>query len=82
MGVLDAPFSPWVHIKGKILSVRDREGAFRYLDHGNLPFSKEIVDYHHQKIAERERVENRKAGYQMLVEDIAWLSKPIEGSLA
>jgi methylaspartate mutase epsilon subunit len=80
-GVLDAPFSSWVHIKGKILPVRDRKGAFRYLDHGNLPFSREIIDYHRRKIAEREKAENRQAGYHMLVEDIAWLSKPLKGPL-
>ncbi len=77
VGVLDAPLSPWNHIKGKVLALRDRQGAFRYLDHGNLPFSKEIIDYHRGKIAAREMAESRQAGYDMLIEDVTWLSRAL-----
>ncbi|MBI4333231.1 MAG: methylaspartate mutase subunit E [Chloroflexi bacterium] len=76
-GVLDAPFTPWIHAARKVLPVRDRTGAMRYLDHGNLPFTREIIDYHRRKIAEREKVEGRKAGIQMLIEDVTSLSRPL-----
>ena len=41
-----------------------------------------VPDPFRRKIAEREKAENRKAGFPMLVEDIAWLSKSLEGPLS
>lgn len=77
MGVLDAEFSAWQGIRGEVLAVRDRQGAYRYLDHGRLPFSKEIIDYHRAKIAEREKVEKRTASFDMVIDDVFSLSKPV-----
>jgi methylaspartate mutase epsilon subunit len=74
-GVLDIPFPAWVHVKGKVLPVRDANGAMRYLDHGNLPFTQEIVRYHREKIRQRERTDGIKADMKMVADDITYLSK-------
>ena len=60
-GVLDQPFSTTQHVAGRVMGVRDNEGAVRYLDHGNIPFPREIVEFHRERIAEREKVQGRKS---------------------
>ena len=74
-GVMDSPFSPNVHIKGKALWVFDNSGAIRYLNYGNLPLPKEAREYNERKLAQREKAQGRKLGYQTVIEDIWALSK-------
>jgi len=74
-GVLDNPFAANRAAAGKVLGVKDSEGAIRYFDTGNLPFSKEIIDYHREKIAQREIKQGIKVGYDTLVNDLYAVSK-------
>ena len=74
-GVLDNPFAANRAAAGKVLGVKDSEGALRYFETGNLPFSKEIVDYHKEKIAQREKKQGIKVGYDTLVSDLYAVSK-------
>jgi methylaspartate mutase epsilon subunit len=74
-GVLDSPFSINIHAQDKVLGVRDRQGACRYLEFGNLPIPEDIKDYHRQKIAEREEAEGRKMDYYTAIEDFWAISK-------
>ena len=74
-GVLDNPFAANRAAAGKVLGVKDADGAMRYFDTGNLPFSKEIIDYHKEKIAQREKVQGIKVGYDTIVSDIYSVSK-------
>ena len=70
LGVLDQAFASTRYAQGKVMAARDNEGAMRYLDHGNLPFSKEIVEFHKQKLAERERAQGRQIDYKNVVDDL------------
>ena len=74
-GILDNPFAANRAAAGKVIGVKDAEGAIRYFDTGNLPFSNEIVDYHKDKIAERERRQGIKVGYDTLVNDLYSVSR-------
>ena len=74
-GVMDSPWSPNLNIKDKVLGVRDAYGACRYLEFGNLPFDKDIKDFHRAKVAEREKKEGRKADFHTTVRDLWTLSK-------
>jgi methylaspartate mutase epsilon subunit len=74
-GVLDSPWSPNINVKDKVLGVRDAHGACRYLEFGNLPIPEEIKEFHRQKIAEREKLERKKADYHTAVRDLWSLSK-------
>ncbi|MFC1945877.1 hypothetical protein ACFLW1_01615 [Chloroflexota bacterium] len=69
LGVLDIPYCVSSLVAGKCLAIRDAKRAVRYLEHGNLPFNKEIVAYHREKIAERRHQEGKK-DWAMIVEDI------------
>lgn len=74
-GVLDIPFAPSKFNKGKVLPARDNEGAVRILEHGALPFSKELKDFNREKIEERAKFERRKVSFQMVIDDIYAIGK-------
>ena len=74
-GIIDMPFGPSIFNAGKMMPARDNEGFIRYLDTGNIPFSKEIKDFHRTKMEERAKVENRPIEFQMTVDDIFAVSK-------
>ncbi len=69
-GILDVPFAPAACNAGKILPVRDNAGAIRVLEAGAVPLPKDILDLHHDYIAERARFERRQPSFQMVVDDI------------
>jgi methylaspartate mutase epsilon subunit len=74
-GVLDSPWSPNITVKDQVLGVRDARGACRYLEFGNLPIPEEIKEFHRARVAEREKLEGRKADYHTAVKDLWSLSK-------
>jgi methylaspartate mutase epsilon subunit len=74
-GVLDVPFAPSRCTKGAIMPARDKDGAIRFLETGNLPFSQEVKGFHRSKLAERGRLENRDPGFRMVIDDIYAISK-------
>jgi methylaspartate mutase epsilon subunit len=74
-GVLDSPMSINIHAQDKVLGIRDKNGACRYLDFGNLPIPEDIKDFHRQKVAERELAEGRKLDYYASIEDFWAISK-------
>lgn len=74
-GVLDVPFAPCRFNAGKMLPCRDNDGAVRILDIGNLPFNKELIDFHKAKIEERAVAEKRKASFQMVIDDVYAIGK-------
>jgi methylaspartate mutase epsilon subunit len=73
-GVLDQSYATTQFVKGRVIGVKDSYGAARYLDHGNLPFNQEIIQFHRDRIAEREKKINRKVDYDALVNDITAIS--------
>lgn len=74
-GVLDVPFAPCRYNAGKMLPCRDNNGAVRILNPGNLPFSQSLLDFHKDKIEERAKAENRKASFQMVIDDVYAIGK-------
>lgn len=74
-GVLDIPFAPSRFNAGKMLPARDNNGAIRILDMGNLPFTKEIKDFHRERINERAKAEKRNISFQMVIDDVYAISK-------
>jgi methylaspartate mutase epsilon subunit len=69
-GALDIPFAPSRFNAGVVLPARDSRGAVRILEFGNLPFGKDIKDFHKGKLEERARFEKRKADFRMVIDDI------------
>ena len=74
-GVLDVPFAPCRANAGLMLPCRDNDGAVRILNMGNLPFTQDLKDFHTAKIEERAKFENRKASFQMVIDDVYAIGK-------
>ena len=74
-GVLDVPFAPCRYNAGLMLPCRDNNGAIRILNPGNLPLTKDLMDFHASKIDERAKFENRKPSFQMVVDDVYSIGK-------
>lgn len=75
MGVIDIPFGPSKYNYGKMLPARDNQGAVRYLMTGNIPFTKDLIDFNRERLEERAKFENREVGFQMTVDDIFAVGK-------
>lgn len=74
-GVLDVPFAPAACNAGKLLPVRDNDGAVRVFEMGRIPLPDDVMGYHRDKIAERAKAEGRTPAFQMVVDDIYAISK-------
>ncbi len=74
-GVLDIPFAPSRLVHGRVMPIRDNNGAIRFFDFGNLPISSEIKNFHREKIEERAKFEKRLVTFQMVLDDIYAISK-------
>jgi len=74
-GLIDIPFAPSKYNAGKILPARDNDGMIRILEFGNLGFTEDIRVFHHKKIEERARSENRPISFQLTVDDVYSVSK-------
>jgi methylaspartate mutase epsilon subunit len=56
-GFIDIPFSPSVHNRGEVMTMRDVEGAVRFLATGNLKLDRESREFHQHKVSERRKAE-------------------------
>ncbi len=74
-GIIDVPFAPSKYNSGKMMPARDNNGAVRYLTTGNIPFTKEILDFNKERLEERARFEKREISFNMTVDDIYAVSK-------
>ena len=74
-GVIDIPFAPSRYNAGKMLPARDNDGAVRIFSPGAVPFSKELLDFHAEKIESRAKSEKRAASFQMVIDDVYAISK-------
>jgi methylaspartate mutase epsilon subunit len=76
-GTLDNPFATNIASPCKVMSIKDSEGAIRYLNKGNLPFAENILEFHRAKLAEREMIKGKKLDYETLVSDLLAVSKGV-----
>jgi methylaspartate mutase epsilon subunit len=69
-GFLDNPWGTHPSVACRVMGVRDAANAVRYYDTGNIPFPKEIRDWHMEKIANRSSKDGREVDYDNFVQDI------------
>lgn len=74
-GIIDVPFAPSKYNYGKMMPARDNNGAVRYLITGNVPFTKELLNFNRERLEERARFEKREISFNMTVDDIYAVSK-------
>ena len=73
-GWVDTMLTPWKYNKGKVMVMRDAENAVRYWNPGNIPLPKEVLQYHTEKLAGREKKEGRPLSFDMVVSDLQFAS--------
>lgn len=74
-GVIDIPFAPSKYNAGKVMPARDKSGAVRLIDTGNLPFTPELKNFHRSKLEERAIQEKRPVSIQMVIDDVYAIGK-------
>jgi len=74
LGILDQPYATSQRVKGQVLGVKDSRGAARFYDPGNLPFDREILNFHEEKIRERESLLGHKVSYDTIIADLTAIS--------
>lgn len=74
-GIIDVPFAPAACNYGKMLPVRDNNGAVRIFERGNTPLPDDVLAFHKEKINERAVIEERDPCFQMVIDDIYAISK-------
>ena len=74
-GFLDIPFSPNVHNRNEVVTFRDRSGAIRYADCGQLPFNSFLKDFHQARKEERMTLERDTKIFSLLEKDLSRIWK-------
>ncbi len=77
VGAIDIPFAPSKYNAGKMMPARDSKGAVRYLRVGNIPFTKDIIDFNITQLEKRGKIQHRAVDFDMTVDDIFSVSKGI-----
>ncbi|NNK97218.1 MAG: methylaspartate mutase subunit E [Desulfobacterales bacterium] len=76
-GILDVPWAPNLCVANKVLPARDSSGAVRYLDTGDLPFPKDIKEFHLSKLKERAKKENTEVDIDLAIHDVTDIARSI-----
>ncbi|MFH1486093.1 MAG: methylaspartate mutase subunit E [Chloroflexota bacterium] len=80
-GLLPVPFTSnrrYAKWAANVMGVRDAQGAFRFVDFGNVPLDAVSKEFHTEKVKERAQLENREIDYDILVQSMLSIS---EGTL-
>ena len=76
-GVLDIPWSPSRFVKSRVMPARDADGYLRILDAADMPFPKDILEIHAEKLAQRARRDGVPFGPDLAVQSVYELSEPL-----
>lgn len=81
-GILDIPWSPNKWVKSKVMPARDVDGCLRILDPGNMPFSKEVLEFHTEKLRLRAEKEKQPYDINLAVSSVYEMSESMETLLS
>ncbi len=76
-GILDVPWSPNRGVKSRVLPARDVDGCLRIVDPGLMPFPKDVMQIHEERLrgrAERDRIEY---GPELAVASVYEIAEPV-----
>jgi methylaspartate mutase epsilon subunit len=81
-GILDIPWSPNKWVKSKVMPARDIDGCLRILDPGNMPFPKEVLEFHEEKLRLRAEKEKQPYDLNLAVSSVYEMSEPMQTLLS
>ncbi|HZM36942.1 MAG TPA: methylaspartate mutase subunit E [Burkholderiales bacterium] len=76
-GVLDIPWSPNRHVRSRVLPARDADGCFRILDAGAMPFPRDVLEVHEERLRRRAERERVPYGPDLAVASVYEISEPV-----
>lgn len=76
-GVLDIPWSPNRQVKSRVMPARDADGYLRIVDPGFMPFPKDVMEIHAEKLQRRAIREGVPFGHELAVSSVYELAEPI-----
>ena len=81
-GILDIPWSPNKWVKSKVMPARDIDGCLRILDPGNMPFPREVLEFHEEKLRLRAEKEKQPYDLNLAVSSVYEMSEPMQTLLS
>lgn len=75
-GVLDIPWSPNRHVRGRVMPARDAQGYLRILDPAGMPLPPDVMEVHEAGL--RHAAEGGSYGLDLAVQSVYELSEPLE----
>ena len=76
-GVLDIPWSPNRFVRSRVMPARDVEGCLRILDPGAMPFPKDVLEFHEERLRKRAEREGVSFGRDLAVSSVYEISEPL-----
>lgn len=76
-GVLDIPWSPNRHVRSRILPARDAEGYLRIVEPGLMPFPKDVIEIHEEKLRRRAEKQGVPYGHELAISSVYEMAEPI-----
>ncbi len=77
-GVLDIPWSPNRHVRSRVMPARDADGCLRILEPGAMPFPKDVLEFHEERLRRRAEREGLPFGHELAVTSVYEMSEPLE----
>jgi methylaspartate mutase epsilon subunit len=77
-GVLDVPWSPNRHVKGRVMPARDAAGYLRILDPAGLPLPRDVMEIHEAGLRERAARERVPFDRDLAVKSVYEIAEPLE----
>lgn len=76
-GVLDVPWSPSRYCRSRILPARDADGCLRIVDPGLMPFPKDVLEVHEEKLHRRAARDGVPFGPDLAVSSVYEMAEPV-----
>jgi methylaspartate mutase epsilon subunit len=76
-GVLDVPWSPSRYCKSRIMPARDIDGYLRIVDPGLMPYPKDVMEIHAEKLRLRAERDGLPYGHELAVASVYEMAEPV-----
>jgi methylaspartate mutase epsilon subunit len=76
-GVLDIPWSPNRGVKSRVLPARDVDGCLRIVEPGLMPFPRDVLEVHEERLRRRAEREKIPYGPELAVASVYEIAEPV-----
>ena len=77
-GVLDIPWSPSRFVKSRVMPARDVEGYLRIVDPAAMPFPKDILEFHRERLARQAEKTGEQFGVNLSIKSVFEMSETLQ----